>query len=225
VSDARPTWRSIAWQVRARWRWRSRRAWTCRPPPAACSCGPTAWRRAGHRSSAVRRSGDGPEAAGALLAAAWRPPARSRPARRAGAEPHPRRFGRVLGAEVDEKTIRRSPPRRDRGVSYTKGCYTARRRSPACTSAPREPPGPCLLFDPEPPATPLAAGAWSPTSIATWPGDQPRVRARDRRRRRRALDRPRADPAGGRPGSVVRAAGRDARVVDLPFAFPIAAPA
>jgi len=27
------------------------------------------------------------------------------------------------------------------------------------------------------------------------------------------------------PGSVVRAAGRDARVVDLPFAFPIAAPA
>jgi len=27
------------------------------------------------------------------------------------------------------------------------------------------------------------------------------------------------------PGSVVRAAGRDARVVDLPFAFPIAGPA
>jgi hypothetical protein len=27
------------------------------------------------------------------------------------------------------------------------------------------------------------------------------------------------------PGSVVRAAGRDARVVGLPFAFPIAAPA
>jgi hypothetical protein len=27
------------------------------------------------------------------------------------------------------------------------------------------------------------------------------------------------------PGAMVRAAGRDARVVDLPFAFPIAAPA
>jgi hypothetical protein len=26
-------------------------------------------------------------------------------------------------------------------------------------------------------------------------------------------------------GAMVRAAGRDARVVDLPFAFPIAAPA
>lgn len=135
-----------------------------------------------------------------------------------------------LGAEMDDKTI----PQEVRfdeigGVSYTKGCYTGQEtvaRLHFRGHANRQLRG--LLFDPEPPVTPV--GGWSAvthmdrevgrvTSLAFVP-----------------------DTGGGLPGAgrwiglavirrevaqgaMVRAAGRDARVVDLPFSFPAAAPA
>jgi len=133
-----------------------------------------------------------------------------------------------LGAEVDEKTI----PQEARfdeigGVSYTKGCYTGQEtvaRLHFRGHVNRQVRG--LLFDPEPPAAP--ADGWS---VVTYMD-------RDVGRVTSLAFVPETGVAGaGRwiglalirrevaPGSVVRAAGRDARVVDLPFAFPIAAPA
>ncbi|HVH67826.1 MAG TPA: hypothetical protein VM716_08170 [Gemmatimonadales bacterium] len=133
-----------------------------------------------------------------------------------------------LGAEIDDKTIPQEV-RYDEldGVSYTKGCYTgqetvARLHFRGHTN--RQLRG--LVFDPEPPAAP--AGGWSVvthldrevgrvTSLAFVPDA--------------------GLPGAGRwiglavirrevtPGAMVRAAGRDARVVDLPFTFPTAAPA
>lgn len=133
-----------------------------------------------------------------------------------------------LGAEMDERTI----PQEVRfdeigGVSYTKGCYTgqetvARLHFRGHTN--RQLRG--LVFDPEPPMAPV--GGWNVvthvdrevgrvTSLAFVPDT--------------------GFPGAGRwiglgvirrevaPGAMVRAAGRDARVVDLPFAFPAAAPA
>jgi len=133
-----------------------------------------------------------------------------------------------LGAEMDDKTI----PQEVRfdeigGVSYTKGCYTgqetvARLHFRGHTN--RQLRG--LVFDPEPPMAPV--GGWNVvthvdrevgrvTSLAFVPDT--------------------GLPGAGRwiglavirrevnPGAMVRAAGRDARVVDLPFAFPAAAPA
>src|SRR2546430_9121193 len=83
-----------------------------------------------------------------------------------------------------------------------------------------------LLFDPEPPAAP--AEGWSAVTHVD----------RDVGRVTSLASVPETGVAGaGRwiglalirrevePGSVVRASGRDARVVDLPFIFPIAAPA
>lgn len=133
-----------------------------------------------------------------------------------------------LGAEVDDKTI----PQEVRfdeigGVSYTKGCYTGQEtvaRLHFRGHANRELRG--LVFDPEPPMAPV--GGWNVvthvdrevgrvTSLAFVPDT--------------------GVPGAGRwiglavirrevaAGAMVRAAGRDARVVDLPFAFPAAAPA
>src|SRR5438552_1223602 len=133
-----------------------------------------------------------------------------------------------LGAEVDEKTI----PQEARfdeigGLSYTKGCYTGQEtvaRLHFRGHVNRQVRG--LLFDPEPPAAP--AEGWSVVTYVD----------RDVGRVTSLAFVPETGVAGaGRwiglalirrevaPGSVVRAAGRDARVVDLPFAFPIAAPA
>ena len=133
-----------------------------------------------------------------------------------------------LGAEVDEKTIPQEV-RLDEigGVSYTKGCYTGQEtvaRLHFRGHVNRQVRG--LLFDPEPPAAP--ADGWSVVTYVD----------RDVGRVTSLAFVPETGVAGaGRwiglalirrevaPGSVVRAAGRDARVVDLPFAFPIAAPA
>src|SRR5438093_1374927 len=133
-----------------------------------------------------------------------------------------------VGAEVDEKTI----PQEARfdeigGVSYTKGCYTGQEtvaRLHFRGHVNRQVRG--LLFDPEPPAAP--AEGWSVVTHID----------RDVGRVTSLAFVPDVGVAGaGRwiglalvrrevpPGAVVRAAGRDARVVDLPFAFPIAAPA
>jgi folate-binding protein YgfZ len=133
-----------------------------------------------------------------------------------------------LGAEVDDKTIPQEV-RYDElgGVSYTKGCYTGQEtvsRLHFRGHTNRYLRG--LLFDAEPPATP--ADGWSGvthldrevgrvTSLA-WVPESGIV-------------------GGGRwiglalirrevgPGAMVRAAGRDARVVDLPFAIPFIVPA
>jgi len=133
-----------------------------------------------------------------------------------------------LGAEVDEKTI----PQEVRfdeigGVSYTKGCYTGQEtvaRLHFRGHANRQLRG--LLFDPEPPAAP--AQGW--TAVVHLDHDVGRVTS--------LAFVPEAGVSGaGRwiglavirrevaPGAMVRAAGRDARVVDLPFAFPVSAPA
>src|SRR5438445_858743 len=133
-----------------------------------------------------------------------------------------------LGAEVDDRTIPQEA-RLDQigGVSYTKGCYTGQEtvarlhfRGHVNRHIRR------LVFDPEPPAAP--ADGWSVVTYVD----------RDVGRVTSLAFVPETGVAGaGRwiglalirrevePGSVVRAAGRDARVVDLPFAFPIAAPA
>jgi len=133
-----------------------------------------------------------------------------------------------LGAEVDERTIPQEA-RLDQigGVSYTKGCYTGQEtvaRLHFRGHVNRQIRG--LLFDPEPPAAP--ADGWSVVTYVD----------RDVGRVTSLAFVPETGVAGaGRwiglallrrevePGSVVRAAGRDARVVDLPFAFPIAGPA
>jgi tRNA-modifying protein YgfZ len=133
-----------------------------------------------------------------------------------------------LGAEIDDKTI----PQEVRfdeieGVSYTKGCYTgqetvARLHFRGHTN--RQLRG--LLFDPEPPSAP--AGAWS--VVTHLDREVGRVTSL-------AFVADAGLPGAGRwiglavirrevaPGVMVRAAGRDARVVDVPFAFPSAAPA
>lgn len=133
-----------------------------------------------------------------------------------------------LGAEMDDKTI----PQEVRfdeigGVSYTKGCYTgqetvARLHFRGHTN--RQLQG--LVFDPEPPMAPV--GGWNVvthldrevgrvTSLAFVPdtGLTGAGRWIGLAVIRREVN----------PGAMVRAAGRDARVVDLPFAFPAAAPA
>jgi folate-binding protein YgfZ len=133
-----------------------------------------------------------------------------------------------LGAEMDEKTI----PQEARfdeigGLSYTKGCYTGQEtvaRLHFRGHVNRQVRG--LLFDPEPPAAP--ADGWSVVTHVD----------RDVGRVTSLAFVPETGVSGGGrwiglalirrevgPGAVVRAAGRDARVVDLPFAFPIAAPA
>jgi len=169
-----------------------------------------------------------PEAAGALLAA------RLEGAGAVAAGPAALELSRILagwprlGAEVDDKTIPQEA-RLDEigGVSYTKGCYTGQEtvaRLHFRGHVNRQVRG--LLFDPEPPAAP--ADGWSVvthvdrdvgrvTSLAFVP--ETRVAGAGRWIGLALIRR----EVG--PGSMVRAAGRDARVVDLPFAFPVAAPA
>src|SRR5947208_2609557 len=169
-----------------------------------------------------------PAAAGALLAA------RLEAAGAFAAGPAALELSRILagwprlGAEVDERTI----PQEARfdeigGVSYTKGCYTGQEtvaRLHFRGHVNRQVRG--LLFDPEPPAAP--ADGWSVVTYVD----------RDVGRVTSLAFVPETGVAGaGRwiglalirrevePGSPVRAAGRHARVVELPFAFPIAAPA
>jgi tRNA-modifying protein YgfZ len=137
-----------------------------------------------------------------------------------------------LGAEVDEKTIPQEV-RYDEigGVSYTKGCYTgqetvARLHFRGHTN--RQLRG--LLFDVEPPAAP--ADGWS--AVTYLDRDVGRVTSVA------WVPEPGAGGSGGgggrwvgltvirgevTPGAMVRAAGRDARVVDLPFALPTVGPA
>ena len=169
-----------------------------------------------------------PAAAGDLLAA------RLAAAGAVAASPATLELARILagwprlGAEIDEKTIPQEV-RLDEigGVSYTKGCYTGQEtvaRLHFRGHVNRQVRG--LLFDPEPPAAP--AEGWSVVTHID----------RDVGRVTSLAFVPDVGVAGaGRwiglalvrrevpPGAVVRAAGRDARVVDLPFAFPIAAPA
>ena len=133
-----------------------------------------------------------------------------------------------LGAEVDDKTIPQEV-RYDElgGVSYTKGCYTGQEtvsRLHFRGHTNRYLRG--LLFEGGPPAPP--ADGWSTvthvdravgrvTSLAWVP--EGRVAGAGRwiglALIRREVD----------PGALVRAAGRDARVVELPFAFPFVQPA
>lgn len=133
-----------------------------------------------------------------------------------------------LGAEIDDKTI----PQEVRfdaieGVSYTKGCYTGQEtvaRLHFRGHANRQLRG--LLFDREPPVAP--ASGWS--VVTHMDRDVGRVTSL-------AFVPDAGLPGAGRwiglavirrevaPGAMVRAAGRDARVVDLPFALPTAAPA
>ncbi len=133
-----------------------------------------------------------------------------------------------LGAEIDDKTI----PQEVRfdaidGVSYTKGCYTGQEtvaRLHFRGHANRQLRG--LLFDPEPPVAP--ASGWS--VVTHMDRDVGRVTSL-------AFVPDAGLPGAGRwiglavirrevaPGAMVRAAGHDARVVDLPFALATAAPA
>jgi len=133
-----------------------------------------------------------------------------------------------LGAEVDDKTIPQEV-RYDElgGVSYTKGCYTGQEtvsRLHFRGHTNRYLRG--LLFDAEPPATPAAG--WS--AVTHLDRDVGRVTS--------LAWVPESGVAGGGrwvglalirrevgPGVMVRAAGRDARVVDLPFAAPFVGPA
>lgn len=130
-----------------------------------------------------------------------------------------------LGSEVDEKTIPQEV-RYDQigGVSYTKGCYTGQEtvsRLHFRGHANRHLVG--LQFDDEPPPEALSAvfhldrEVGRVTSVAWLPEG--------------------GTAGGGRwiglgvirhevgPGTMVRVAGRDARVVDLPFALPRFEPA
>src|SRR5256886_16277681 len=113
------------------------------------------------------------------------------------------------------------------GVSYTKGCYTGQEtvsRLHFRGHTNRYLRG--LLFDAEPPATP--ADGWS--SVTHLDRDVGRVTS--------LAWVPESGVAGGGrwiglalirrdvgSGVMVRAAGRDARVVDLPFATPFVGPA
>jgi folate-binding protein YgfZ len=133
-----------------------------------------------------------------------------------------------LASEVDEKTI----PQEVRfdeigGVSYTKGCYTGQEtvsRLHFRGHANRHLRG--LLFEADPPAAP--ATGWSAvtheerevgrvTSIAWLPDGGGSVLGRwiGLAIVRREIS----------PGAIVRAAGREARVVELPFDAPRVAPA
>jgi len=133
-----------------------------------------------------------------------------------------------LASEVDEKTI----PQEVRfdeigGVSYTKGCYTGQEtvsRLHFRGHANRNLRG--LLFESDPPATP--ASGWSAvtheerdvgrvTSIAWLPDGGGSVLGRwiGLAIVRREVP----------PGAIVRAAGREARVVELPFDAPRVTPA
>jgi folate-binding protein YgfZ len=133
-----------------------------------------------------------------------------------------------LASEVDDKTI----PQEVRfdeigGVSYTKGCYTGQEtvsRLHFRGHANRHLRG--LLFETDPPAAP--ASGWSAvtqderevgrvTSIAWLPDGGGSVLGRwiGLAILRREVP----------VGATVRAAGREARVVDLPFDVPIIAPA
>ncbi|HYT73070.1 MAG TPA: hypothetical protein VEK78_16915 [Gemmatimonadales bacterium] len=130
-----------------------------------------------------------------------------------------------LGAEVDEKTIPQEV-RYDEigGVSYTKGCYTGQETVARLHFRGHTNRHLCgLMFDAEPPAD-----GWS--AVTHLDRDVGRVTS--------LAFVPESGVAGGGrwiglavvrrevgPGSVVRAAGRDARVVDLPFAVPFVAPA
>jgi len=132
-----------------------------------------------------------------------------------------------LASEVDEKTI----PQEVRfdeigGVSYTKGCYTGQEtvsRLHFRGHANRNLRG--LLFESDPPATP--ASGWSAvtheerdvgrvTSIAWLPDGGGSVLGRwiGLAVVRREIP----------PGAIVRAAGREARVVELPFDAPRVTP-
>src|SRR5438034_980783 len=133
-----------------------------------------------------------------------------------------------LGAEVDDKTIPQEV-RYDElgGVSYTKGCYTGQETVSRLHF--RGHPNRYLrglLFDAEPPATP--ADGWSAvtdderevgrvTSIAWLPDGGGSLLGRwiGLAVLRREVP----------VGAVVRASGREARVVDLPFAVPSVRPA
>src|SRR2546428_600747 len=134
----------------------------------------------------------------------------------------------ALGAEGDDRTI----PQEGRydelgGGSYTKGCYTGQE-----TGSPLHFPGhtnrylPGLMSDAEPAATP--APGW--TAVTHLDRDVGRVTS--------LAWVPEAGVAGGGmwiglalvrrevlPGTAVRAAGRDAHVVELPFALPVNEPA
>jgi folate-binding protein YgfZ len=133
-----------------------------------------------------------------------------------------------LASEVDEKTI----PQEVRfdeigGVSYTKGCYTGQEtvsRLHFRGHANRHLRG--LLFESDPPAAP--ASGWSAvtheereagrvTSIAWLPDGGGSVLGQwiGLAIVRREIP----------PGAIVRAAGREARVVELPFDAPRVAPA
>src|SRR5437667_263448 len=133
-----------------------------------------------------------------------------------------------LASEVDEKTI----PQEVRfdeigGVSYTKGCYTGQEtvsRLHFRGHANRNLRG--LLFESDPPAAP--ASGWSAvthedrdvgrvTSIAWLPDGGGSVLGRwiGLAVVRREVP----------PGAIVRAAGREARVVELPFDAPRVTPA
>ncbi|OLC67723.1 MAG: hypothetical protein AUH78_27700 [Gemmatimonadetes bacterium 13_1_40CM_4_69_8] len=129
-----------------------------------------------------------------------------------------------LGAEVDDKTI----PQEVRfdelgGVSYTKGCYTGQEtvsRLHFRGHVNRSLRG--LLFDAEPAdgthgVVHLDREAGRVTSVMWAP--EPWIAGGGRWIGLAVLRR----EVG--PGAVVRAGGRDARVVDLPFAVPFTAPA
>ena len=135
-----------------------------------------------------------------------------------------------LGSEIDEKTI----PQEVRfdeigGVSYTKGCYTGQEtvsRLHFRGHANRQLRG--LLFETDPPVAP--AGAWSPitledrdvgrvTSVAWLPDGGGSVSGAGRWIGL-AIVRHEVPI-----GATVRAAGREAAVVDLPFDAPRVAPA
>jgi len=129
-----------------------------------------------------------------------------------------------LGAEVDDKTI----PQEVRfdelnGVSYTKGCYTGQEtvsRLHFRGHVNRYLRG--LLFDAEPAdgstgVVHLDREAGRVTSVMWAP--EPRIAGGGRWVGLAILRR----EVG--PGAIVRAGGRDARVVELPFATPFIAPA
>src|SRR5881409_3243582 len=150
------------------------------------------------------------------------------------ADPGALEFARILagwpalGAEVDDRTIPQEV-RYDElgGVSYTKGCYTGQEtvsRLHFRGHTNRYLRG--LMFDAEPPATP--APGW--TAVTHLDRDVGRVTS--------LAWVPEAGVAGGGlwiglalvrrevlPGTAVRAAGRDAHVVELPFALPVNEPA
>src|SRR5207249_1979080 len=156
--------------------------------------------RAGHRRGAVRPPGNSPGGSGrpARRPLGSRRRGRGRP-RDTGAEPHPRGLAapRRRGGRPNHPPG--SPPRPDRGRVVYKGLlHRPGDGRAAALPRPREPP------DPRPVVRSRAAGRprrWLERGHVRrsrrWPGDEPGVRAGNRRRRRGALDRSGADPAGG----------------------------